>query len=124
MKCINQQQANRVAKAGAAKMNGQGYTLRSEVNFLPLANQNRFQVRKVDGTRYVVNLFHRTCSCPFHAENKEFKTCKHLVWADTEKAYTLHAEEAAAAFDAEQAGAEEWADMQIEAGLQKAGYHG
>ena len=101
-------------------MNEQGYTLRSEVPFLPLAAQNRFQVRKSDGTRYVVNLYHRTCNCPFYGDNQQFKTCKHLLWADAEKEDMGRAEAAAAVYADEQANAELRRDDLIEASIKQA----
>ncbi len=92
MKATTQIQATRVAEAGAKKMEREGYTFTSQVDFLPIANQTRFTVKKADGTRYNVNLHSETCNCPFYRENSEFKACKHLTWMASEKAQLVDLE--------------------------------
>ena len=79
MKCSSKVQAERIAKAGAAKMAGQGYRIQRS-RFTP----GSFCVIKADGTNHLVDTVRTFCSCPFFAENREFGTCKHLEYAREE----------------------------------------
>ena len=61
MKVATKIEAERIAKAAAAKM--AGYTFRPVpgTEFLPAEARNRFYVVKPDGTRYTVNAHSGTC---------------------------------------------------------------
>ena len=116
MICETKTQATNVAKAGAAKMTKQGY--RMVYLQKPLPVDVRFAVR-VDnilaGISYRLNLNTRHCSCPFFADNAEFKVCKHLLWADAEKAGDVAEAEYQAAETARVNEAERFARARIKA---------
>ena len=78
MTTVDTMRAERIAKAGAAKMTAQGYTF----NLFPMSRVAGHVV-KADGTRYAVNTFTGKCACPFHKENG---ICKHQVWLRDELA--------------------------------------
>ena len=77
MKCTDKKMANRVAVAGALKMGAEGY------HFRPWGAGGT--VAKTDHSRNFVELpapgIVAHCTCAFFKENREFGTCKHIVWA-------------------------------------------
>lgn len=77
MICDSKKMANRVAIAGALKMNAEGY------RFRPWGGGGT--VAKEDHSRNFVTLSSEGitahCTCQFYAANWEHRTCKHLVWA-------------------------------------------
>ena len=90
MICDNKQQAVRVATAGAKTMTAQGYFLINLQKPLPLDVCNEFRVEnRQKGVSYRVNLHNQFCTCKFHAENAQFKVCKHIIWCANEKADLL-----------------------------------
>ena len=97
MKATTKNQAERIAKAGAAKMTGQGYRIQRS-RFTP----GSFCVIKADGSNNLADTARTYCSCAFFAENKEFGTCKHLEFARAEDEFeTRWTNYAAEAADAE-----------------------
>ena len=77
MICDSKKMANRVAIAGALKMNREGYT------FVPFGAGGT--VRNTTGSKYFVCIptesLRADCTCKFFAANWEYATCKHTVWA-------------------------------------------
>ena len=72
------EQATAVAERNAAKMTGQGYTMRAG------RTEGFYFVTKPDGEKnYLVVAFSGRCECPF---NKENGVCKHGVWVADELA--------------------------------------
>ena len=85
-----QRQATAIAKAGANKMTEAGYTYRRH----ELGNVSA-TVWNPNGTRYEVRSGEEdgmlpACNCGYYNENKEFHTCKHIIWL----AEQLNAEDA------------------------------
>jgi hypothetical protein len=73
-------QATAIAKAGANKMTEAGYTYRrhamsnvSGTVFTPAGT--RYEVRSAEEDGMLP-----ACNCGYYNENKEFRTCKHIVW--------------------------------------------
>lgn len=71
--------AVRIAKAGAVKMAGK-YTFKP----FPFTQVAGVVTKLEDGTRYKVNTYTGTCSCPFHLKEGY---CKHLDWLKDELAW-------------------------------------
>ena len=80
MNTADQIRAERIARAGAAKMTAAGYTFHPVrgTGFLPAAARKVLYVVKPDGDRYTVNTHRKTWNCKFREENP---TCKHIIWA-------------------------------------------
>jgi hypothetical protein len=80
MKCTSKVQAERIAKAGAAKMDREGY--RIENSGLGTLYNKQFRVHRADAATaaYAVCIESGKtfCQCAFYRENKEFGTCKHI----------------------------------------------
>jgi hypothetical protein len=96
MKCISKIQAERVAMAGAAKMDRLGYDYRRS-----RSGAGVLYVRNPDGARYRVNLDPAapSCDCAFFADNAQFGTCKHLIWGREQMAFELWVDEQEAMLD-------------------------
>jgi len=93
-------QAERVAQAGARKMEAQGYTFTRSA-----ANPGVFRIIKPEGGFYFVQdgpNMEPHCMCPFFADNSAFGTCKHIAWLRAELAWQADAERRAAEWEAEQ----------------------
>jgi hypothetical protein len=98
MKCTSKVQAERIAKAGAAKMDREGYRIANS-GVKALYNQ-QFRIIKSGekAAAYIVGIAEGKtfCQCPFYRENAEFGTCKHIercreeaefqAWCDEQEA--------------------------------------
>jgi hypothetical protein len=65
-------------------MNAGGYALATTARYGIVS-----VVKEADGTTYRANTgnpsnSHRSCTCPFFAQNAEFGACKHIYWAMSE----------------------------------------
>lgn len=87
MKATNQNEANRIAAAGARKMTVETHEIQPcSIKSLRL---KQFTVtNKANGETYQVSvdLAKTFCQCGFYIENREFGTCKHLVKCREESA--------------------------------------
>ena len=96
MKVFNQTTANRVARAGFAKMTADDYTL-----FAPVFDvADEWHVAKNDGeTTYTIKVTGKsegeptyTCNCGFFEENPQFGICKHILLVHEERTIRVQEE--------------------------------
>jgi predicted nucleic acid-binding Zn finger protein len=106
MVCTTKIQAERVAKAGAAKMDAQGYCIENS-GFRALYNR-QFRIFKGNEktSAYTVSIEEGKtfCTCAFFRGNREFGTCKHIEKCREEAARQ-------AWYDAMTEGMEDYANM-------------
>ena len=81
MVCTSKIQAERVALIGAAKMAKAGYAAVQS----PM-NPNVWKCIKADGSFYRVEIrkMPKVCGCAFFRANRQFQTCKHVVFIEAE----------------------------------------
>jgi hypothetical protein len=90
MICTTKIQAERVAKAGAAKMDALGYDYKrsAHVGYI-------LYVTNPEGARYRVSLNPQgaNCSCKFFDENRAHGVCKHIEWGREKLAFETWVDE-------------------------------
>jgi len=93
MKATSKQQAERIAKAGAAKMTAETHLIKPSSIKRWAGVQFTF-VNLESGARYTTSIdpANTFCSCPFYRENREHKACKHIVKAGEEAAWAASVE--------------------------------
>ncbi len=88
MKATTKIQAERVAKAGAAKMNALTHTMK-DCSIKRLRGIQFTIINNDNAARYTVSIdpAKTFCGCPFFRENREFGACKHIEYARQEQAW-------------------------------------
>ena len=88
MKATTKTQAERIAKAGAKKMNAETHTIKGS-SIKSLIGKQFTITNNESGERYTTSIDPKKtyCSCPFFQENKEFGVCKHIEYAKEDVAW-------------------------------------
>ena len=85
MVCTSKVMAERVAKYGAAKMDAPKYQVKG-AGFKGLIGKSYVVLNMEIGKKYYVSVDRPSCSCKFYQDNKEYRTCKHIVYCEKESA--------------------------------------
>ena len=93
MKATTKIQAERIAKAGAAKITAETHEIKPSP-FKRLIGEQFTYINRASGARYTTSITpSRTfCACPFFRENREFGICKHIHHAREEAEYAASVE--------------------------------